>query len=217
LFKGSWCDGAACPPGTIVSNCAESGLVGELGLPNILQNASHTVSRVVKVDLNSSSGYSVEGEIRPDLARFQVSGADPLGTLSYLLYGTAAWNLSFPSMGVLSVQLLVEGDISSARPLYCTVQLIDRDASFRYGTATIIASAPGLVSFQLSSFFTFNGFDFTGIDDINFSFTDCQFGYCNQPQPGTVRNYAVGPPALELLGPTTARRTTWGHIKQTYR
>lgn len=216
VFDGQYCDGVTCPPGTITTGCpAVANSTGQLGLPSILQNGSNTVLRVVKVDQESTSGFTTTGEIRADLARWRVSGNDPAGAISYLRYSAAAWNLSFVSMGVLSIQVVVEGEISPSRPLHCTVQLIDQDVAFRYGSKTVAATAPGTVTFALGTFFVNNGFDFTGIDEINFTFSDCPFGFCTPPV--SARSYVVGPPLLEVPNPTPATTASWGRIKQIYR
>src|SRR5262249_9711851 len=159
VFEGESCDGVSCPPGPLVtSSCAGASVTTQTGLSSVLQNASHTVVRKAFVGTNQST-HSVSATVNTALNRWQSSGDDPLGTISYLWYSAPGWNLNFPAMGVASVQVAVEGDITAAKPLYCWLELIYDDAVYRYGQMTVVMTAPGLVTFPIGpQFLTLNGF-----------------------------------------------------------
>jgi hypothetical protein len=214
IFRGSFCDGATCPPGTLVSGCAGSELTTQFELTGILQDGALSVVRQSKIDNFDAWSGSASAQLRPEATRVDVSTTDPEGSIFYLRYGSATWHLNLADLLATHVRVLVQGDISPSRSLYCTVQMIDRSAPFKYASSTVVATGAGILSLPITGFFTLGGFDFTHVDDINFVFQDCQFG-CSTGVPA--REYAVGPITIDAIEATSSTRTSWGRLKTLYR
>ncbi len=214
IFEGPYCDGALCPPDPLVSGCGGSGVVTQFSLTGILQDAALSVVRQATVQQDGAWAGSASARLRPDLHLAEVSTSDPNGTSFYLRYGSGTWDLNLVSLVATNLRVPVLGTISPTQPLYCMVQMIDRSASFRYASLTVVATAPETLVLPIASFFTFGGFDFTHVDDINLAFMDCQFG-CATIIPA--RQYAVGPIVFDASGSTAANSVSWGRVKTIYR
>ena len=215
IFRGPYCDGASCPPDLLVSGCAGSDLVGQLGLSTILQDGSLSVWRVSHILQTEGWTGTASARLRPELARVDVATTDPGGSMFSLDYGSDSWRLNLNSPSMVDLRVPVAGDISPSQPLYCQVQLLDSSAPGRYATLTLTATAPGMFVFPRAAFFTYNGFDFGSVDYLTVLFLDCPFGSCSVAVPP--RSYIVEPITIEVTGVTPAVASSWGRVKTLYR
>jgi len=199
LFVGDYCDGAACPPGTVVSHGTD--LAVQSGVPGVL-------------------GGTRRAELHPEFTGM-VESIDPVAhrvVFTPPFDGECFGQLRYGTVTPLHANLLADGssafllDVSVSSPSYAMrfVSFCVQVTSHWYEPNEASAvwcmniASPGTLRFDFASF---PGIDFSQIDEISLAFYD-------ELLPDI--QFSAGPFGTDG-GPTPARTTSWGRLKTIYR
>jgi hypothetical protein len=201
VFVGSACDGAACPPGTVVAGDPSGDAVDQEALPGVFGGERGFVL--------SDYSSATSGEVTATIAtgRLEVSQAVGDATQVYINYGgyLVYWNLDMAALGIdrfvvdvpvvsPGLTLEIELTVPSGHPPNDTVATLART----------ITSA-GSVTFPLASF--------SGVAD----WTHVRFLLVRIHGTGDAPwTYAVGGITADAT-PTAVAPTSWGRVKSSYR
>jgi hypothetical protein len=217
-FSGPRCDGTLCPPDPMADPaCADGDFAGSdpgtagvfPGFGRGLSVAASAPEDVVSAEINDALGL-VEFHattLYNHKLRFDYR-TDPFGPGVDLL-----------AAGATGVTFEVQGDISTDRPLYCSLTLFIRIPGGAAGYSAYIAriDQPGTVTLLFSALDPLLLFELQDVDGISWTLDSCDpLVGCTTPdaQP---RSYTVGPISFVSSPPVPAKRTSWGQVKAHYR
>lgn len=215
LFLGSLCDGAACPPGTIVTNPQEYyDRAKQLGLPGILGPIRQTgfstwfepnpgaagVVEVVPADGGRLSLETPGGPILSMLLKY--GGREIAGDVEYPL------NLDLEAEGSdrLEIEILA-APVSPYNPTRLFVQLGKNEGRLDALWANFVVQidAPGLLVIPYAELEgRFEDFD----DDVDYMRFEFIVSPSGELVVGEIRTAST---------PTSAEASSWGRIKSAYR
>lgn len=207
LFTGDYCDGAACPPGTVAHYDHWDAGVIQPGLAGILAGA---IDR--RFDLSSYGYQTASARIDPATHRLLVSTAEASDQyISEILVTDQEANLV--ALGLEAFRCDVQGTFSAAQPLFVEMSLQGPNDTVAYVNARI--DTPGMLTIAFDQFIVPPGFSFEHVRNVSFSFGDCMrdedCGITHGPM-----TYSLGSAALVSV-PTAARPASWGSLKGLYR
>ena len=219
IFTGQFCDGAMCPPASLVT-CGTHDVV-QTGVPGVLGGRRQTQL------FNSFEATDARIDDVAHRAVVRFNGTTESGF--EIDYGTPftndpqdpdALNLDFVGLGVTSVQLAIDGNISASRPLLLVIELLTDAVSDPRPSANVIriVDRPGVVSIPLSDFVPSLGFTMDQVDDIQIGLSNCLDHENGCPPETLFEALAFSLTPLELVTPPTAARpVSWGALKAIYR
>ncbi len=215
VFLGPFCDAPSCPPGSVVSPSDCPGLVTAWVEQTGIAGVPAGVSRRVAVD-GGTVDAGVSARIDP-VSAVTVFDEGPvvrgLMSLEYFPAPGSAWRLDLAALGAVSVHAELAGEISATAPVHARLVLTNYDDAGSDATCEGMATAPGTLVFPISSFTVSPGFDFSSVAQVELVLFDCD--PCGAPvQP---RQYTLGPLVFDSDVATTARASSWGRLKATYR
>lgn len=208
VFLGTACDGASCPPGTVVSSSCS-------GAQSTLQAAGPGMNPVVSIrQAGITGGWQARAWVDPAMAQLHFEDVGPSFVSLYLAYSTTPLDLA--AMGAVALRISFQGTISPSAPLWCIVQLaangLPGHPSARVETQI---TSTGDFVLPFSAFVPSGSFDFHGINVITLDFRDCKASNCTGSYPA--RPYSVGPISFVSDSPTDAVHRSWGSVKIAYR
>lgn len=180
-----------------------------------MQNPGSMILRTAKLDFTPGSwnGTAV-AQLDPVTHRIDVSTSDTgQGFEFYLWYESAdmgnPWNQNLVEKGVQALRFSLTGDMSPSRPLWCSVQLRNRQQPGVHEASFLLpVTQSGDVVIPLATY------GITQMDALNFAFGDCPWG-CSAP--GTPRQYSIGAISFDIPNPVPVLGASWGQLKTTYR
>jgi len=215
IFTGSFCDGASCPPGTVVSGCGGSGFSEQIGLAGVLGGVARAAD--LRIYGNDVSARIVPSSQQIDVSLPPGNGVDGL-SVNYSSDG-ADWALDLYGMGVSAIRVPVSGVITPSHPLIVRVVMSDFGDDVLlggYAEFDAHATAAGDVVIPLSAFTVGYDFDFRSVDAISFSVSECGSSSCiGADLPA--RQFSIGPFTMDTGGATASRSPSWGRLKVRYR
>lgn len=199
LFVGAMCDGAACPPGSVVTQILDD--VSQAGLPGVIGGSR-------RADLQLMLAQ-VQSRLDPVARTLSFEpGSDGQGSLR-LRYGTAGLlRADFTADGSTGIEFDLRGDMSPPGARTVATSLLIASHVGEPGETSVIRSwtthNPGTVRF---AFADYPGIDFRQVDVLVFQFHEIlDHGLA----------FTIGPIATYSEA-TPARRSTWGRLKALYR
>ena len=215
VFSGPFCDGASCPPGTVLQGpCGGSnGRLGmeceQPGLASVHLGATRTIS----VGGGTTTGVGEVGSVATGAHR--VDYRCDAGVVAWI-HASYAWSAPVDLRAGGSERLVFEvmGDLSPALPMFVQVYIGDA-VSDGAGKGPFEITAPGVLTLPLADFEYYPpDFDLSQVVSIGVDLVRC-FN-CSGVSLDS-RQFALGTIRLEGGAPTTAARRTWGRLKASYR
>jgi hypothetical protein len=220
VFSGTYCDGAACPPGSWVT-CSGHDAV-QLGLPGVHAGTRREVE---------TWGFPKEGWasawIDAATQRFHGVCATPDEVGAVLSHGTpyvstpepGALDLDLPALGVTSLRFVVDGNMTPEQPLLVATELLtDGPDSPRPSAYNLqVLTQPGIVDIPLAAFTFRMGNNLDDVDDIQILFSNCtNYDDGCRDAVFTPLDFSIGP--IEFVtAPVPATASSWGRVKGAYR
>jgi hypothetical protein len=207
LFLGSRCDGAACPPGTIVTNPEPADRTEQSGLPGVL-------APFRKVDFGTyfepNPGSAGTLSIDPDGGgRLALESPGGPGLTVQLRYGDYEhpMNLDLRADGSDRLEIDIPAlSVPSIGGLQVVVILL-RDTGGEHAGRAYMVSGPGTLVVPYS--------DLTGLEDFDHDvdYFEFHFNFNHALSPGEL---VVGE-IRTASEPSAAEASSWGRIKNAYR
>lgn len=208
LFLGSVCDGADCPPGTLVS----SGCPGAQSVMQFGPAGVHPAVVLRRAEI--TGGFQATAWVDPGqaLLHFEDVGASFLSF--QLAYSTSPLDLT--AMGANAIRVPLHGDISPGKPLWCRAQVVANNLPGHPEAVLLLAATqPGELVLPFALFPAAQPSPFTAVDAIVLTFSDCAPTSCTGTSPA--RPCTIGAIRLDTDLPTAARARSWGGLKLVYR
>jgi len=207
LFLGTRCDGAACPPATMVTGAASRDTVKQAGLKGVFSEVRHVTLRTFFL---GSGGVGLLAIEPADGGRLELEAAEPPALALALDYGSRQTPLNLDLRADGSDRL--ELDILAApqtRPLIVGIRFFWNEGltDMRIAARSYQVSVAG----TLVAPFT----DFAGLEDFAHDVESMDitfFGFGTNPGP----EFALGE-IRTVAAPVPAKAATWGRVKNTYR
>lgn len=214
VFAGPYCDGTACPPGSIVMS--EPGppdctVTQQFGLAGVFGGA-----RLTGIQGEYTQTDTTTARVNPAARVMEVATRHELGSGATLVYdgGGNTWNRDLSAASEFRLEF--GGDITPERPLLVSL-LLGTSEGDGTGVDQLVTS-PGAVVIPFSAFQPWGDtFDFTSVDWINLTVMDCVDPELGCPPVSAGHNFTIGPIAIETDLVTTSKRTSWGSLKVRYR